>query len=320
MNKNESIIRRVKSCYVQEDCIQYMTAYYNALTILSQEGIMYHGKENSSYYIHSYLEDERREQFPYSNIPKHYQKANLFTKKCCCANQIFEFEKPYIRIQDGCIIENFVVKDGKEALLMHNYMESKEHIKHMTHDELLKLVEKKDPNEQIYYVNLDGSIRLEEELYPTEKEIYNHIQNLFQKNLKDFREHQQKSSDAVAGYLKLHPYFLNYIEESIKHLDLSLINFDIDITLNNHATLLVIRVSGEDIMIQGIKVTFIKKDDFKVNIYDIPVNKYTLEQLKYSSEIINAPHPKIPLKLNPGISKEEINQAKQMVKKLSNHE
>ena len=56
--------------------------------------------------------------------------------------------------------------------------------------------------------------------------------------------------------------------------------------------------------------------DYKVNIYDIPVTKYSLEQLKYVPKINIAREPRIPLRLNPGVSRQDVKEAKQMVKAL----
>ena len=45
-------------------------------------------------YVNKYLEDERRKQFPYSNIPTHFSKIKF--KKVIYTNQLLDFEKPYI--------------------------------------------------------------------------------------------------------------------------------------------------------------------------------------------------------------------------------
>ena len=81
MKKTNEIIQRIKSCYVADDCIQIMTPYRDGITILSQDDILFHYKKNSNYYINKYLQDERRKQFPYSNIPTHYSRVGLFDRR-----------------------------------------------------------------------------------------------------------------------------------------------------------------------------------------------------------------------------------------------
>lgn len=315
MKKVPEIVQKIESYYVSDDCIQIMIPYKNAITILNKDGILFHNKVDSNLQINKYLEDERRKQFPYSNIPTHYSTVGL-SKKITYSNQLFEFEKPYIRIFDGYIVESFVVKDNNQALLINSVMQTyNKYTKHMTYDELLKFVEKNDNNEQTYYVYLNGSIPYSDsQLYPNEERIYNYIKNQFEKAIKNFREYQQCNLDTVSRFLSQNPWFLDYIEQNINNLDLSLVDFNIGID----GTLLIIRTNDDNITIQGIDASFIKHDDFKVDIYDILVTKYTLEQLKFKSKINTTKEPRIPLRLNPSVTKQDIQEAKQMVKTFKN--
>ncbi len=69
--------------------------------------------------------------------------------------------------------------------------------------------------------------------------------------------------------------------------------------------------------LQYVRANFVSLNNYRIDIVDIPVNKYTLEQLKYLTPVIaKIKKPKIPLKLNPGVSREDIKEAKQMVKSL----
>ena len=52
-------------------------------------------------------------------------------------------------------------------------------------------------------------------------------------------------------------------------------------------------------------------------IVDIPVTKYTLEQLKkLTPKLITAKEPAIPLGLNSNVSKKDIREAKKLVKSI----
>ena len=90
MKKTSEIVQKIKSCYVEDDCIQIMVPYKDEITILSQDDILFHYKKNSNYYINKYLQDERRKQFLYSNIPTHYSRVGLFDRRSY-ANQLFEY-------------------------------------------------------------------------------------------------------------------------------------------------------------------------------------------------------------------------------------
>lgn len=319
MKKESKIIQRIESCYVGEDCVQIMVPYQKAITIFDDKGILYHSKKGSSTYNNKYLEDERRTQFPYSNIPVHYSKIGLFGK-ICYANQLFDFEKPYIRICDNSIIESFAVKDNNEALMINNVLSSYKRTGYRTREELAKLFEKNDENEEIYFIDLSGAIVETEakidKIIPTEEKITKVIKKSLEENVHDFREYQKEhGGDTVGYYLYKNPYFLDFVEQSIEQFDLSKYKVDAPLGSSLDSTIIV-RIKDGNITLQNIQVNFIGVDNYKVIINDIPVNKYTLEQLKFVPGICITKEPRIPLKLNPGITKQDIEEAKQMVKSL----
>ena len=276
MKKVSEIVQKIEKQYVSHDCIQFMIPYEDAITVLNQNGVLFHSKIGSNLYINKYLEDERRERFPYSKIPTHYSKIGL--KKYSYTNQLLEFEKPYICVRDGIIYESYVIKDNDEALLIKKILDGAKTTNHMTYDELTNFIKKADNNEQVYYVYLDGSMPLNDcQIYPDKEKIYSYIQKKLMQNVKDLRGFKQSNSnDDASIYLKDNPQFLEYVEAAVKKLDLSLIDFNIDTP-----TLIVARVNNDNITIQGVNAVFVREDDFKVDIYDIPVAKFVLEQLKY---------------------------------------
>lgn len=312
MKKATEIVRKIEGQYVRDDCIQIMFPYKDTLTILNQDGMLFHYKPGSSKYVNKYLEDERRKQFPYSNIPTHFSKVGIF-KKVAYTNQLLEFEKPYIRIGDGHFSESFVIKDNNQALLISSIMQPDNHIEHMTYEELLKFVGKRDSDEQIYYIYLSGALPSNsEKLFPTEEEIYNHIRKQLSKNINDFENEIENYYSSLGRYLRENPWFLNYANKNMREIDFSLIDFNIYI----NDPMLIVRINKENITIQGVEAMFVRQNDYKVDICDIPVTKYTLEQLKYVSKINITEEPKISLRLNPGVTRQDIKEAKQMVKAL----
>lgn len=317
MKKNLEVVQKIEKQYVSDECIQVMIPYEDAITVLNYDGILFHSDNESNLYINKYLEDERRKKFPYYNIPTHYSK-NFFGKKTTYVNQLFNFEQPNIIIRDGFISEAYVVKDNNNALLINSEMQFNKYTEYMTYDELLSFIAKdKLPNQETHYIYLDGSIPSNEtRIFPTEEKIYNHIYKLLKKNVKEFRNYQQDNPFSFVGkYLEDNPWFLNYLEHSIKDIDLSLVDFNI--CIGRESTLLVIRTNdNNNITIQGIEASFVRKNKFKVDIYNTPVSKYTLEQLKYIPTLNVIKEPKIPLKLNPGVTKQDILEAKRMVKSL----
>lgn len=45
MKKTSEIVQKIKSCYVEDDCIQIMVPYKDEITILSQDDILFHYKK-----------------------------------------------------------------------------------------------------------------------------------------------------------------------------------------------------------------------------------------------------------------------------------
>lgn len=314
MKKVSEIVQRIEGQYVDDECIQTMIPYKRTMTVLNQDGILFHHKAGSNLYINKYLHDERRSHFPYFNIPIHHARIGL--KKVSYTNQLFEFEKPYIIVRDGLVSESFAIKDSKQALLItQNILCGNKVTKHMTYEELLNFVKKDNGDEEIYYLYLDGSIlSTDSPIYPSMEEIYDYIRRKLIRGLDDFKAYQRKSYPAMAKaeLLDYNSYFLNYMEEVTKKIDLSLIDFNVSVG----STVLIVRIKDGSIILKCIDVVFVRENDFKVDIYDIPVTKFALEQLKHASKIRPTNEPKISLRLNPGITKTSVQEAKQMVKAL----
>lgn len=317
MQKTTQTIQRIESPYVREDYVQTIVKYKNAITILSQDGVQLHGtKDNIS--INQYLVDERRKHFPYANIPMHYTKEKIFSDRICHVNQIFEFNKTYIELCDGNLIERFIVKDNKEAILLKKAMPKFKRTSYLTRKELENRFLKAKEEEQTYYFGMNGFMSIEQDfmkLIPTEERIYEQIQEIFKKNIQYFREYQNAyPGSEVAVYLRKYPLFLDYYEKVIQNMDLSIMDFEIPIGFAN--SFIIAKIRNNEISLEEVEIYFIHTNYYEVVTYDVPITKYTLEQLKFVSKMNKTKEPRIPLKLNPGVTKLDIQDAKEMVRTL----
>lgn len=312
--KVSEIVQRVNSWYVGDDCVQMMIPYKSAITILNKDGIVYYHKEGSEIFVNNYVNDERRKQFPYNNIPTHYSKF-LIGGKFHYTNQLLEFEQPYIRVNDGHIIESYVIKDNNEALAVNKIMPIVKETSFKTREELEKMFEQPSKeNEHLYYLYVNGTMPRNNDFgLSSEEEIFDYIKGQLKKNVADFREYVSNNPTTMVGnYLRENAFFLDFVEHNINQFDLK--DYKLNLQLNNGNTILLVRTNGIDISIQGVDVYFITCDQYRVDTYDIPVTKYTLEQLKYlTPKLAKTKEPKIPLKLNPGVSKEDIKMGKQLI-------
>lgn len=304
-------VLRINSWYVGEDCVQVMIPYKNAITILDRNGIVYHHKKGSEIFTNNYINDNRRTQFPYHSIPTHY--AKVLGSKYKYTNQIFDFDQLYIRINNGKIIESFVVKDSNEALLVNKIMPFIEKSSFKTRKEMEDIFKQtSNDNEEIYYLYLDGSMS-HQLTVSSEESIYTTIKNQLLKDVSILKKHiSYENGSEFSRYFEVNDYFLKFIEKNIDKLDLN--ELELNMQLFGGKTIILIKTNGTDISIQGYDVYFISPDCYKVDSYDIPVTKYTLEQLKYlTPKIVKSKEPKIPLKLNPGITKEDLKREKKLL-------
>lgn len=193
-------------------------------------------------------------------------------------------------------------------------MKPNKHVEYMTYSELLKFFGKNNSEEQVHYVSLSDGLPFNNEyVFPTEEEIYNYIiDKILAKNIRNFEKESKNRKSSFGRYLRENPIFLSYVTNNAIKIDFSSMDFNVKI----NESVLIIRINKGNITIQGVDVIFVRENVYKVDIYDIPVTKYSLEQLKHVSRINSTKEPRIPLRLNPGITRQDVKKEQQMVKKL----
>lgn len=325
MKKNNEIVQRLESHYVSDDCCQIMLPFTEKTTILSDKGIIFCRNEDNINTSNKYLEDERRTIFPYHNIPTHYNKIP-FIGKIGYTNQILEYEKPIIRVFGGHAIETFAVKDNSYALLIHKvlYPMQEDTInslvcslksdtdEYITRDELIKQLEPIE-GEKTLYITSDGQWYTEIPVLE-ENIILSIIKEKYKEQIKEIKKYIINYDDYLGDYLEQNN-ILNFMQECTNKVDFKSIDFNFDLYGGN--ILLVVRIKAENITIKGYRIKFKSSNKYYVDEYNIPVTKYTLKQLKYDfSKIKKTNEPKISLGINPSITKQDIKEAKQMIRTL----
>ena len=318
MKKVNKVVQRIKSHYTGNDCVQVMAAYKDNLTILSKDGISYYQEKNTDFYINKYLNDDRRYQFPYSNIPTHDENIGFFNRYHF-TNQLLNYQQPYIRIGDGIIIESYAIKENDEAFLINELLEADKDTAIMTREEVDEIFEEsKDDEGKKYILDLNGVIDFNKEGIASEEKIYQDIKQSLLNNIKDLKEYISLNYDSVVGsYLNKNPLFLKYVAESLNIIDLNSIRFNVPIlNFNSNNMTVIVKIKDNNIKIEVVKIYFMESNLYKVDTYRLPITKYTLDELKnVTSKVINTKEPKIPLSLNPNISKEDVKEAKRLIRK-----
>lgn len=315
MKKVSEIVQRIESHYVGDDCCQIMLPFGSKATIISNDGILFHKSHDDL--INSYLSDERRKRFPYSNIPIHFFEDNL-CGKIGYTNQLINFDTPVVRIGSGCVIESFAVKDNSSALFVSNVLYSYEDDKFISwekilcRDDVLKLLTAKE-GEEVFYVTSEGEWYTEIPFVEEEK-IIDLVRHNMHNNISEVRMYIERSNDSLGNYI-VNNAMLNFMQECCDKVDFGILNLNANLYGND--IMFVVRIIDGEISIKGFKIRFVSRNKYLVHTYDIPVTKYTLEQLKFTSlKIEKTREPKISLKSNPNISKQDIQEAKRMVKSL----
>ena len=298
-DKNYEFVKRIKSHYVGDDCIQVMITYpsNSAITILNKDGMLYHYKPNSTLFINKYISDKRKDNFPYSKIPNHKNMVGF--KKYVYVNQLLDFNFVYIEIQNGFIIENYAVKDGEEALLVTKYiLPNEETTKYMTRDEVLELIK-----------NANGGIFVKDASYynsyhlPSEERVLEWYKEQMMSRIKSKHHYDEREFEDD---------LTEYLYKSVDRLTINDVPSDITIMKD----LLFVTIDNNEIKsIKEVSVKFMKENNYKVKCYDFPITIYSLGHVKKIEQIssVDAKEPRIPRFLNKMINKEEIKKAKRLV-------
>lgn len=286
---NIKIIKRVPSHYVGDDCLQEMVGYKDALMILSPEGVIYQDT-NTENKINEYLNDERRHQFPYSNIPTHYQKV-LF-KKYLFINQILNFETPYLQLTSKGMFVQYALKNGKEGIIINetlmNMNSSQEKL--LTRKEVESFFDYEDGKVFVFNNSVFGKL-----VMPTTEDILSRYRNF------------------VSNVIDNNSQIESLTEKLISKLEIDDIPNNFDIKSPNNVILMIVG-KAKEMELNFVDIKFMNEDSYKLILREIPITKYNLEQMK-NFIVLNAKEPKINLGINPEITKEDINAAQQLILK-----
>jgi len=275
MNENQlERIDIITDEYVFDDCVAVAIPISdNISTILTNEEIVYHFKENSTLYINKFLEDERKNKISTNIQPTFYEKKGLRKQKYI--NQILEFDKIYIEISEGTIKERYVIKDGNNAILITKTLSLElSSTKYMSYEEVKEMIE----NENIKHLDIDGGIK--------------QLKEMISKNriLSSYKDYLLKAIEREENFIRdidyandLCKYARLYIDKlTFEDLDKEIIVYE-DLILYsniNEKTQNINNPKNEIPNIKCINITFTPEDKYKVETYTFPITKNTLGHAK----------------------------------------
>ena len=142
MKDKNLVVQVIPKSYIGDDCIQIMIPFSSSIILLEKELSLEFehvkcqyliDKMNRDTTLNKYLEDERRNKFPYSNIPLHVTHKGF--RKIYNVNQLLDLDKDYYAIvngssycgEDGCrhylgyIMHLYLLRDNEDVLLVSKY-------------------------------------------------------------------------------------------------------------------------------------------------------------------------------------------------------
>ena len=263
--------------------------------------MIYHYKSNSYLFINKYESDERRKQFPYSRIPTH--KSRVKGKKVEYINQLFEFNKVYIEIADGIIKENYVIKDGEEALVANKFI--------LPHQEPPIFMNREEVEKLINPAN--GGV------YSLYGEYYENLSLVSDEEILAFYKEQiiqaRKNEQSFYDGRYTDDYLTEYIYKSVDKITID----DVPKGITVFDGAIIVSVEGNEIKsIKAVTIKLMGADSYMVEFYDFPITIYSLEHMKQLEQTnsIKTPEPKFPRFLNSQTNSEDIKIDKKYVLSL----
>lgn len=140
MKEKYLFVEKIPKCFISDDCVQVMIPFTKGITIYDKDSFM--GKDivcryyvdGSKSAINKYLNDDRRHNFPYCDIPLFCSSYGF--KKVYYVNQLFEYDTDYwcfvdhvvkrmegykTTFTDGYFVHLYLIKDKEDVLLVSQY-------------------------------------------------------------------------------------------------------------------------------------------------------------------------------------------------------
>ena len=259
---DKETISKIKEKYVKNNSALIKIPFkgYYGITFFDESGIKYHEYDKSNLFINKYTDDERRFSFPDSNMPISYKRKGL--KKYKYINQIIDFEKPYIIISNGNVIELYAVKSGDEAILFDSLLlPEKREFKILTKEELEKLINDKLVNDSIFSPN--GGIYTDQIITPMNQIV----QELYDRKTIAIFNHDYDELGNLSDIIEDIENNIS-IEGSLKLID--------DINVLN--AIVLYKDKDEINELKHIRAKLYDIDKYEIEISALPIKKYAINQ------------------------------------------
>ena len=301
MKQNSETLSKINYHYVSDDCVQIMMAYRDYLLLFGNNDVMYFKNLKKSYpfYLEKiknvYLSDERKESFPYSQIPEHIERRSLF-QKMNFTNQILNFERPYVRVNDGLISKMEVFKDGQEAIVHRQILNDKlcnKRCRIVTSEEFEKYLDEGS------LTQLDENDYQYVKIFDINGTLYNSGEEMLQTLLHAEKEKLARIIDENEQYDLRKKTELFHSISMIDHI----------LPFVFVSKVMVKFKQNHDIKIDVFEVKYLGSETYEIRLADLPVTRESLSMIKQNfkrSTLKTMREPKINLSLIHHATKEQL--------------
>lgn len=293
--KNLEIYKKINDLYTNSECIQLMLGFKNNLLFYGNNDLMYYSGDDFT--INKYLDEERKIGFPYSSIPEHVER--VFFNKINFVNQILDYNKTYIKINDNYISKLVVYRDNLDVFLQTRIL----------NNDFLEptniLLNRREIEDYLNYGSLGNSlINKYSKVFICDICCNTYSPELpsFSKILEDEKEKIRNIDLDLDECYKRQVKELIYLIDKLDYVEpFKLVSNKLMIKFNNNG----------NVEVEAIDIIYINKDTYKLIIYPLPIKMDTLDEIRKKVDLNNIKtcrSPNISLALNKNITCEQLNK------------
>lgn len=306
MEKYYETVKKVNRIYVNDNYMQLMMGYRDYLLLFGNNELMYYKKMSllEQRTRNVYLDDERRKNFPYSQIPEHIEKIKFLFKRRL-VNQILDFEKPYIKVNDKVISKITAFKDDDGAIIHSQILNGK------LSDQKTQIITRKELE---YYLKTGFLEQIDAEEYESIG-IFDENGILYSSTINSeqyyLEQEKQKLSSLINGRYEYNERTKKELQAAINALN------QIEPFYIMEEKMMIKFKEKDEMKLESFLVKYLENNRYEITIAELPLPVVNLSTIKENYPIIKSGRePKISLFLNPTISKEIVQEerAKVLVK------
>ena len=289
MIKKDIIVQIIDEKYRKDNYLQVMVPYKDRLVIIGKEGILYKDLNDEDIYS-SYLDDDRRYNFPYHDVPFHKTRVG-FRNIIKYTNQIFNINESYLCIGDGTIVQEYCLNSSKGPLIVNKIVNPNKKSQDIINREELEELFKAKILQGKYVIRMDENYNPDSSNYlMSEEEITFRLKEFLRREIKRLEE--EKENNYTIRKLLDNTLLSKYLESGLDIMDLS--KLEVDIPLDKAV---IMYQNNNDIDVILVIVNYISNNKYKVINYKIPLDRYSANMLmSMDVKIERAKEPRISLK------------------------